>query len=167
MRNHDQHALVFDQIVLEPMDRVEVQVVCRLVQQERRGATEEGLREQHADLLTALQLAHFALVERLLQTEAIEEHRRIGLRRVAVLFADDSFELGQAHTVFVRERVVRFCIQRVALFQSLPKPGIAHDHGVNHAKFVERELILAQDAELLRPRDVAFRGLDVTGQNPH
>ena len=44
---------------------------------------------------------------------------------------------------------------------------VAHDHGVDHAKFVEGKLVLPQDAELLRPRDRTLRRLDLARQNLH
>lgn len=44
----------------------------------------------------------------------------------------------------------------VALFHRFPKALVTHDHGVNDAEGVERELVLAQDAELLRADDAAF-----------
>ena len=77
VRNDDQHAFVFDQIVLQPVDRIEVQVVGRLVEQQRGRVAEQRLRQQHADFLAALQLAHLALVQRLFQCPG----RRAGPRR--------------------------------------------------------------------------------------
>jgi hypothetical protein len=42
----DEHALVAAQEALEPADRVEVEVVGGLVEQQRVGLAEQGLREQ-------------------------------------------------------------------------------------------------------------------------
>ena len=49
--------------VLEPVDGVEIEVVGGLVEEQGLGLAEEGLREQDADFLAALKLAHLALVE--------------------------------------------------------------------------------------------------------
>src|SRR6185436_12004814 len=65
VRNHDQRAFVPAEKVLEPVDRVEVQVVGRLVEQQRRRVAVERLGEQDPDLLAALQLAHGPLVKRI------------------------------------------------------------------------------------------------------
>ena len=108
MRNHDQHAFVVVQIILQPVHRIEIQVVGRLVQQQRRRIAEQRLRQQHADLLAALQFAHLALVQRRFHAQPVEQDRRIGLRRVAALVADDPFEFAQAHAVFVGQLVVGF-----------------------------------------------------------
>ncbi len=76
-------------------------MVGGLVEQQRLGMTEERLRQQHADLLTALQFGHRPFVQRVRDIEPLQEHRRIALRRVAVLFADDALELTEAHAVLV------------------------------------------------------------------
>ena len=65
---------------------------------------------------------------------------------VSALFADDAFEFAQAHAVFVGQLVVGLGVESVAFFQRLPERGVAHDDGVDHAEFVEGELVLAQDA---------------------
>ena len=76
-------------------------MVGGLVQQQRRRIAEQRLRQQHAHLLAALQFAHLALVQRGFHAQAVEQHRGVGLRRVAALFADDSFEFAEAHAVLV------------------------------------------------------------------
>ena len=63
VRDDDQRAVVADEEVLQPVDRIEVEVVGRLVQQQRRRVAEQRLREQHAHLLAALQFAHLPLVQ--------------------------------------------------------------------------------------------------------
>ena len=123
-------------------------MVRRLVEQQRLGLAEQRLREQHPHLLPALQLAHLALVQRVGDVEALQQHRGVAFRRVAVLFADDPFELAEAHAVLVRH--LGTLVERVAFGQGVPKALVSHDHGVDDAIAVEGELILAEDAELLR-----------------
>jgi hypothetical protein len=43
--------------------------------------------------------------------------------------------------------VVGLGVKGVAFLQGFPERGVAHDDGVDDAKFVERELVLAQDAQ--------------------
>ncbi len=167
VRDHDQHAFVFAQIILQPVDGIEVQVVRRLVEQQRGRIAEKRLRQQHANFLSALQFAHFALVQRFFHVEAVEQHRGIGFGRVAALFADDSFEFAEAHAVRVSELFVRLGVERVALLERFPQGAIAHDYGVDHAKFVEGELVLAQNAELFGTADGALGRLDFAGENLH
>ena len=93
---------------------------------------EERLRQQHAHLLAALKLPHRPLMKLVRDVEPLEQDRRVALRRIAVLLADDAFELAQAHAVFVRH--VRLCIELVALGERAPEPRVAHDDGVDHAR---------------------------------
>ena len=140
-------------------------MVGRLVEQQRFGLAEERLREQDAHLLSALQLAHLALVQRIRNVEALEEHGGVAFRRVAVLFADDALELAETHAVLVRH--LGLLVQRVAFGQRAPQPMVAHDHGVDDAVAVEGELILTEDAELLRPDDGAALRLGFAGEQLH
>ena len=128
---------------------------------------EESLGQQHADFLPALQLAHHALVQRLVNAEPVEQHGRVGFRGVAVIFADDAFKLAQAHAVGIGQLVVRLVVESFALLQRLPQRAVAHDYRVDHALIVEGKLVLGQNAQLLGPGDVALGGLDLAGQNFH
>ncbi len=58
-------------------------------------------------------------------------------------------------------------VQRVALLQSFPQRSVTHDDGVDHPKFVEGELVLAQNPQLLRPGDRTLGWLEIAGQNLH
>ena len=60
MRDRDHHAVVGIQKSLQPVDGIQIQVVGRLIQQQRLRVSEQRLRQQHADLLSALQFAHLA-----------------------------------------------------------------------------------------------------------
>ena len=59
----DQRAVVAVEEVLKPVDGVEIEVVGGLVEQQGFRLAEEGLGQQHADFLAALQFAHLALVQ--------------------------------------------------------------------------------------------------------
>ncbi len=142
MRDDDQRAFVADEKLLQPVNRVQVQVVGGLVEQQRLGMTEECLRQQHPDFLATLQFGHGPFVQCVGDIEPLQEHRGIALRRVAVLFADDALELTEAHAVLVRH--VRPRVQGVTLFERIPQPPVAHDDGVDDATAVERVLVLAQ-----------------------
>ena len=167
VRDDDQHARVLVQIILQPVDGIEVQVVGRLVEQQRRRIAEQGLREEHADFLAALQLAHLALVQRRFDAEAVEQDRGVRLRGVAAFVADNSFEFAEAHAVLVGQLLVRFGVKHIPFLESLPQRGVAHDDRVDDAKFVEGKLVLPQNAQLLWPRDRTFRRFDISFQNLH
>ena len=149
------------------MHGIEIEVVGGLVEQQRRWGAEERLGKQHADFLSTLQFAHFALVQRVFDAQACEQNGGIGFRRVAALFADDAFEFTQAHAILVGKLVGRLGIKHVALLEGLPERGIAHNHGVDHAKLVKSELILAEDANFLGARNTSFGGLYFARQDLH
>ena len=142
-------------------------MVRRLIQKQSRRIAEKRLRQQHADFLAALQISHPALVQRIIHVQTVEQNSGIGLRRVTILVADDGFEFCHAHAIAVRQLVMGFCVQRIALLQGFPQNRIAHDDGIDHAKLVERKLVLPQHAELLRPADRALRGLEFAGHDFH
>ena len=74
------------------MNRIEIKVVRGLVEEQRPGVAEQRLRQQHANFLSALQLAHLALVQLVLDVEALQENRGVGLGGVAVFLAHDAFQ---------------------------------------------------------------------------
>ena len=73
MRDHDERAVVAHEKLAQPVDRVEVEVVRRLVEQQRLRMAEERLREEHAHFLAALQLGHRPLVQRVRDVEALQQ----------------------------------------------------------------------------------------------
>ena len=91
VRDDDQRAVVADEELAQPVDRVEVEVVRRLVEQQRLRMAEQRLRQQHAHLLAALQLApSSARGASSGMSRPCEQDRRVALGRVAVLLADDA-----------------------------------------------------------------------------
>jgi hypothetical protein len=97
--------------------------------------------------------------------EAVEQHRGVALGGVAILVADGAFQLSQPHAVFVGH--FRLRVDAVALFQRRPQRLVAHDHGVDHAIGVKRELILAQHAQFARTHHRALLRLQFAGQDFH
>ena len=126
---------------------------------------EERLRDQHADLLAALQLGHFALVQFVRDVEALEQDGGIGLGLVAVLFADDALQLAQAAAVLVGH--LGLLVDALALFQGRPEGLVAHDDGVDHAEGVKGVLVLREHADLLGADDIALLRVDLAGQHLH
>ncbi len=95
VRDGDDGAVVAGEEVLEPVDGLEIEVVGGLVEEQGFGVAEEGLGEEDADFLAALELGHFAIVELVGDVEALEEDGGVGLGLVAVFVADDAFELAE------------------------------------------------------------------------
>ncbi len=99
--NDDQAARVGQQVLLQPVHRVQIQVVGRLVQQQHAGVAEERLRQQHAHFLAALQLRHLALMQLFGNVQTLEQNGGIRFRRIAAFIPDDAFQLAHAHAILV------------------------------------------------------------------
>ncbi len=112
-----------------------------------------------------MQLAHLALVQLFGDVQAIQQHGRIALGRVAVFVADDAFELAEAHAVLVGH--LGFLVDAVALFECGPQRLVAHDHGIDDAVGIESELVLAQHAEFARTHHRSLLRLQLTGKDLH
>ena len=101
VRDDDQHAFVLVQKILQPVDRIEIEVVGRLVQQQRLRMSEERLRQQHADFLSARQLSTSCARALVGNVEALQQHRGVALGGVAVFFADNAFQFAEPHAIGV------------------------------------------------------------------
>ncbi len=151
--------------LLQPVDRVEVEMIGRLVEQQGLGLAEERLRQEHAHLLSALQPGHRAFVDVIRNVEPLEQHGRVALGRVTVFFADDAFELAETHAVVVCE--LRLGIERIALRQGVPEPLIPHDDGVDDTGLIERVLILPHHTQPARTDHSAALRLDLAREEAH
>ena len=150
--------LKLEQELLEPQDRVHVQVVGGLVEQQDVGLAEQRLREQHAHLLAVVELLHQAPVLVLADAERAQQRGRVGLGVPAVELAELALELGRARAVFVAE--VRLGVERVLLGHHLVQLRVAHDHGGERVDLVVGEVVLAQHAQahVLGDHDPAREG---------
>ena len=165
VRDYDEHAFIFVQKTLEPVDGIEIEVVRRLVKQQRLRMSKQSLRQQHAYLLTARQLRHETLVLAVGNIQALQQNRCVAFGGVTIFLADDAFEFAELHTVRVGH--FGFCVNHFALFESIPQPSVAHDDGVDHAILVEGKLILAQNSEFARANDRTLLRIEFPGQQLH
>ncbi len=162
----DDHGVVeIDQEFLEPGDRVEIEVVRRLVEQKNVRISEQGLREQNLDLLGAEEILHQRVVELRLDTEAVQQRGGVGLRLPAVHVRKFRLELARADAVLLGEILLR--IDRVLLLHNLIEPCISHDDRVQHRIFIVAEMGLLQEGDALagRDRDFALRAVQLAGED--
>ncbi len=165
VRNHNQHALILIEKILQPMDRIEIQMVRRFVEQQRLRMPKQRLRQQHAHLLPARNLRHFPLVHLVGNVEPLQQNRRVRFGRIAVFLADNAFQFAEFHPVGVGHLMLR--VNEFPLFESRPQPLVPHDHRVDHAILIERELVLAQHAELPRTHHRSLLRLQFARQKLH
>ena len=165
MRDDDHRALALVQHAFEPTNRVDVEVIGRLVEQHHVGIREQRLREQHAQLPARRHGAHRAEVQRLGNADGEQQLAGRGFGGVAVELRELALELGGVQAFGLAHRRLR--VEPVALLIHLPQALVAHDHGMDHGELLERELILTQltDARVRRDRDVAVRRLELAAQD--
>ena len=158
MRDDDQAALVSAHVILEPADRFQVEVVGGLIEQQDGGIAKQGLRQQHAHLLAALQFAHFAIV----QASGISRPSSRTAASLSAVYPPSSPTMPSSSPRRMPSSSVKlswvFGVQYFAFLQRGPQRRIAHDDGIDHAEAVEGKLVLAQHAHFLGPGDGAFMG---------
>ena len=135
------------QHALKPADRIDVQVIGRLVQQHDVGIGEQYLRQQHAQLPARRNRAHRTKVLFDRNAHAMQQLACARLGGIAAEFGVARLQIGRAHIVLFAS--VRIGIDGVALGHRLPHFFVPHQHHVEHALVLVRELILAQLAHPL------------------
>ena len=135
-------SFIIHQEVFQPDDAVQVQVVCRLVQQDNVGMAEQSLRKQHFDLQTRVDVAHQVFVQGNVHAESLQDPRSVAFGFPAAQFRKFLFELGSADPVLITE--VFLVVDGVLLFAAVVKTLVSHDDGVENCKVVIQALVLLQ-----------------------
>ena len=107
----------------EPADRVDVEIVGRLIEQQHVRPREQRLRQQHAQFQARGHLAHRSVVARLGNAGIGEDAARARLGIVAAVLREHAFELRRLHVILVGG--VRIGIDAVALLHRLPQLRVA------------------------------------------
>ena len=156
VRDDDREALVGVEELLEPADRDDVEVVRRLVHQERARVGREDLPEEDPELEPAREGREQVPVDRGRDPEPLQDLGRPRLERVPLVPHDDVLELGVAVAL---ERGVGVK-EALLLGHRLPDLQVPHHRHVDDRHPLVAEVVLLQDAEpeLLRDRDDAGRG---------
>ena len=143
--DEERPAELVGQVVLQPADRVEIEVVGRLVEQEHVGPGEEGLGDEDAELVPARERAHLVEVAIGADPQALEEGGGARLGGVPVLLADHALELGQLHADLVRHLQLE---QAILLLHRVPERLVAHEHAVEDPLVLVGEVVLLEDPDL-------------------
>ena len=164
VRNHDQHAFVFAQIILQPVNRIQDPSGSSA----RPAATPADCRKALAPAAREL-FARPAIRSSCARAAALPSrvHRAAPPHRpppCSRLPRRRSPPARQPHAVLIGSDSCGFAYSASRSSSAFHSGAVAHDHRIDHAKLVERELILAQNAELLRPPDRALCRLDFAGR---
>ena len=164
VRDDDREPLVRLEELLEPADGDDVEVVRRLVEEERPRLGGERLREEHPELEAARERRHRRAVDLRRDAEPLQDLRRPRLQRVALVAEDHVLELGVALRL---ERRVRL-EEALLLGHRLPHLAVPHHRHVDDRHRLVPEVVLREDAEpeLLRDRDDARRRGFLSREDP-
>jgi hypothetical protein len=159
--NDDHEVFEVGEEVGEPSNRLGVQVVGRLIEQQHVGIAEEGLRKQHLHLLRAAKFLHAHVMEGFADAHVAEEFCGIAFGRPAAHLAELVFEVsGAEHVGFGSIGIV---VDRLLLLHDAVHLGVAHDHGVEHQFLFVFEVVLLQCGHpfALVDGDMAARGVNL------
>ena len=162
--DHDDRILKVDQKLLKPADRVQIQMVCRLIQKQDVRIAEQGSCQKDLDLLGAGQLLHQYLVKFCRNSQPVQEGLRVGLRLPAVHLGKFRLELRCPHAVLIRE--IRLRVEGILLFADLIQPSVALDDRVKHSLIIILKMILLEERQSLSrcDGDTSGRRLQLSGQ---
>ena len=161
MRDDDDRVREVREEVLEPVDRGNVEVVCRLVEQEDVGRAEECLCEQDAHLFRWGEFVHLEMMLVVRDAETVQQLCRLRLCVPAVELGELCLELRGAHPVLVGE--IGLLVKRILFVHDLHETCVSHDDRTQYLDLIVGIVILLQDGETLPGRDLhdAARRLDV------
>ena len=153
------------EIVFEPEDGIEVEVVGRLVEEEVVGVAEECLREKDFDLLLTGEVLHELVVEVFLDAETAEEVGGVAFCRPSAHLAELFLELCYLVAVGVGE--VGLGVELVFALHVVPQLFMADEDGVEDGVLVEGEVVLDQYGESFAwcHFDEALGGVELSGED--
>ena len=152
MRDDDDRVREVREEVLEPVDRGNVEVVCRLVEQEDVGRAEECLCEQDAYLFRWGEFVHLEMMLVVRDAETVQQLCRLRLCVPAVELGELCLELRGAHPVLVRE--IGLLVKRILFVHDLHETCVSHDDRTQYLDLIVGIVILLQDGETLPGRDL-------------
>ena len=165
MAHHQHRAVVVHEEVLQPDHAGQVQVVGGLVQQDDVRLAEQGLGQQHLDLLPGVHGGHHGLMKLHGDAEALQQLRRVALRLPAAQLGVLLLQLRRPQPVLVVE--VRLFVDGVLLLADVVERHVAHDDGLQNGVLVVHGLVLLQHAHTGLGVDVdrALGGFDLPGDD--
>ena len=172
VRGHQQRAGARFQEAFEPDDRLDVEMVGRLVHQQDVGLAEQHARHRHAHLPAAGQRADVAVDPLVVEPEAVEHFAGLRLERVAaeVLVLLLHFAEAREDGVHLAGpiRIAHRVIELLELVMQIADAAAAENRLVEHRAARHLLDVLAEiaDRQLLRDRHVAFVGDLLAGDQP-
>ena len=145
MAHHDHDVFEAFEVIFEPTDGFQIKVVRRFVQEQNVRVAKQGLCQEHADFLTAIEFGHQVVVEFFGNAKSLEEYGCTRVGFVTADFAKASLDFHRLQALFFghfRER-----IKFVALLAQLIKFRETHHDGFEDCVVFVGEVVLLQNGD--------------------
>ena len=147
VRNDYDRVFEIQQIVFQPTNGFDIQIVRRLVQNQNIRIAKERLRQQHLDLEFSIKLAHERPMQTLIDFECVQKGSSFALCLPPVQLSKFILELSGQYAVFLGE--IRLRIENVLLFGNFHEPFMTEHDRMKHSLVVEGILVLIEHREAL------------------
>ena len=131
-----------EQIIFKPAHRLNIKVVCGLVQKEYIGVSEQSLGKQYFHLSLCVEICHKHVVALFANSERGEQGLGFVFGFPTSYLGKFALEFRSAYAVALAE--VLLCVQRVLFVHYLYEPPVAKHDCAKHSDVVERILVLLQ-----------------------
>ena len=165
MADHDDGAGEVQQEVLQPVHRIDVQVVGGLIHHQQVGAAEQRLGQQHLHLQAGVQGRHIVVVQVGADAQTLEDPAGVGLRLPDAQLGILLLQLAGPHPVLVGHLLLG--VQGLLLLADVIQALVAHDDGIHHIVGVIGVLVLLQHRHpgVGQDGDLAGGGLQIPGED--
>ena len=147
MGNNDDRIVKIDQELVEPVDRIEIKMVRRLVEKKNIGIPEQCLCKKDLNLERILDITHHHVMIFRINSEAVKQRCRIGFRFPAVHLRELALKLRGTDTVFIGK--ILFGIYRILFLHDLIQALVSEDNGIKNGIRVILEVILLEEGQTL------------------
>ena len=167
MADDDDGVVEVGKEVFEPVHRLQIEVVRRLVQKQDVGIAEQRLGKQDADLEIVLDLLHLPVMQVGGDAKTVQHLRRLALGLPASHLGELRLEFGGPETVLLAE--VLLGVYLIPLLHHGIQLVVTHDDGLEYSILVECEVVLSEDRHSLARSDdhLSAVGLDLAGEYLH
>src|SRR5699024_2006401 len=141
--NDDYRVVKIDQELLQPLDRIQIQVVGGLIEKQDIRISEQRAGKKHFDLLASGQISHQRIMELAFDSKAIEQLLRIRFRLPAVHLREFTLQLTGTDAIFIGE--ILLGIKSFLLLHDLIQTGIAHNYRIQRGIRIIFEVVLLQE----------------------
>ena len=165
MRNDNDRIFKIDQKLFEPANRIEIQVVGRLVEEKNVRIAEQSTCQKHFDFFTSGKFAHFFVMKFGVNIQSVQKSSSIGLSFPSVHGSKFAFQFAGTDSVFLGK--IFFCVNGIFFFHDVIKTLVSHDDSVKDNAVIVFEVILFQHGKALTggDADIALCRLQFSGKN--